>query len=200
MNKKIEITLLFIIISLSVQSQNKFFYNFNVFGFDSLKIELYKDPTWNWNTNCQAWDLKTICNSPMIINPGEPYSLFTKEEEDSVSKEIDRRKIQDISRRVMKEPYPFAEEWYLDATPYSRNFFSRTQRVFNFFFEGLSRYSLPDLDDLDYMVGTDSATGHRSMYRMNGMDDDFSFWYPKANRLDYFSVPSSSNLIWKKKY
>lgn len=204
MNRYFGIALFFIFFSTTVRSQYIVSSYTWFTGHDFMCIEICKIPEWNWTSDCRTWDLANICSSPMVIKPEVKYSLFF-EEEDSKTREIDRRKIQDISRLVMKEPYSFTEEWYLEPPhphPPGKSVY-RLQRIGRYLFEAFSGYYVADSDDLDYMITRDTATGMRSTYGMGGMEDDsrHSFlniflWTPQ---LDYISFPSNYDFNWKKR-
>jgi hypothetical protein len=203
-NKNLGLTLLFILFSSAVQCQDRVSGNAFYRGLESITIEFYKTPTWNWKTRCRTWDLAAICTCPMVIHPDEPYTLFSTVE-DTDTAQIDRVKIQDIIRLVMKEPYYLTEEWYLEPAhphPPGKSVY-RVQRVARFLFEAFSGYNVADSDDLDYMISRNTATGMRSVSRMNGMEDDtdhsFLNIFLKTPQLDYISFPSNYDFIWKKK-
>ncbi len=146
--------------------------------FDTLKIDLYNPPAWNWNLNLTFFQTETLPDQSMVLYPGRAFSLFNGNQWETAF---------GIRSVIINSDYRVLNAW--KQVPYLRkeHWISRTGRFIIRTIDFFSDYDLEWADEVIYDFGV--------TYRKEQYFDQIHRGYPSL--LYQFNAIHDSSILRK---
>ncbi len=144
--------------------------------FDTLKIDLYNPPAWNWHLNCTFFQTEILPDQSMVLYPGRAFSLFNGNQWETAF---------GIRSVITNSDYRVLNAW--KPVPYLRkeHWISRTGRFIIRTIDFFSDYDLEWADEVIYDFGV--------TYRKEQYFDQIHRGYP-SSLYQFNAIPDSSIL------